>query len=486
MSSSRSAELARRVLPGTLTGRLVVVVVLLVALCGALVATATALAMRSYLTGQLDSQLAQAVARDADDGHRGDRHEGPCPLPADDQPFVHGLPIGQSTGTLTVRPGCSFIVDDHRVDPVRARVLHTVAAIPADGVPHTAELPGLGSYRIVSSGTRATGLPMGAVDHAVGSLVAWELALTAGGVLLAGLVGAELVRRTLRPLRQVAATAHTVATQPLHAGEPSLRTRVAQPLTDPTTEVGQVGSALNTLLDHVDAALTARHRSEEQVRQFVADASHELRTPLATIQGYAELSRRTPEDAAALSAAMQRVSGESARMAALVEDLLLLARLDAGRPLATEEVDVTRLLLETVSDARVVAPEHRWRLDLPEQPVTLIGDDARLRQVVVNLLTNARVHTPAGTTVTVGATGDADVVRISVHDDGPGMPPGLAPRAFERFTRGDSSRTRTSGGSGLGLSLVAAITEALGGSVALTSVPGDTTFSVELPRRGTR
>ncbi|MGN6252314.1 MAG: sensor histidine kinase [Marmoricola sp.] len=486
MSSSRPAEAVRRVAPTTLTGRLVVVVVLLVALCGVLVATVTALAMRSYLTGQVDDQLRQAVARDADGGPGADPDDARarlCPLDAGAQPFGHGLPIGQSAGTLTVRPGCSFIVDDHTLQALSASVQLSVSRVPADGVPHTTDLPGLGSYRVVSTGSRATGLPMRAVDHAVGSLVWWELALTGAGVLLAGLGGAELVRRTLRPLRAVAATAHEVATQPLDTGDPSIRTRVPAPLTDPATEVGQVGAALNTLLDHVGAALTARHRSEEQVRQFVADASHELRTPLSTIQGYAELSRRTPEDAAALAAAMRRVEGESERMAALVEDLLLLARLDAGRPLASEPVDVTHLLLETVSDARVVAPEHRWRLELPDEPVTMTGDGARLRQVVVNLLANARVHTPAGTTVTVRARQDDGRVRVEVHDDGPGLPPGLVPRAFERFARGDSSRTRASGGTGLGLSLVAAITEALGGSVGVASVPGDTTFTVLLPRR---
>ena len=171
-------------------------------------------------------------------------------------------------------------------------------------------------------------------------------------------------------------------------------------------------------------------------------------------------------------------------MTALVEDLLLLARLDAGRPLEREPVDLTRLLLEAVSDARVVAPDHRWRLDLPDDAVEVTGDAHRLHQVVTNLINNARRHTPAGTTVTVGARprpAEGEDVQITVHDDGPGIPDGLHGRVFERFTRGDTSRTRASGGAGLGLSLVQAITGAHGGFAAMDSRPGDTTFTISLP-----
>jgi two-component system OmpR family sensor kinase len=253
-------------------------------------------------------------------------------------------------------------------------------------------------------------------------------------------------------------------------------------LTDEQSEVGQVGAALNTLLDHIDEALAARHKSEQQVRQFVADASHELRTPLATIHGYAELSRRTPEDAEALLLALGKVETEADRMSDLVADLLLLARLDSGRPLAREDVDLTRLLLEAVADARVIAPGHKWQLALPDEPVTVVGDDARLHQVITNLLNNARSHTPAGTTVTVTARVQDEQVVVEVHDDGPGLPPELGDEVFDRFTRGDSSRTRASGGAGLGLSLVSAIAEAHHGTATVRSRPGDTTFTVTLPR----
>jgi two-component system OmpR family sensor kinase len=237
--------------------------------------------------------------------------------------------------------------------------------------------------------------------------------------------------------------------------------------------VGQVGAALNILLDHVETSLAARQRSEQQVRQFVADASHELRTPLATIAGYAELARRQPE---ATATALEKVESESARMTSLVEDLLLLARLDSGRPLADDIVDLTKLLLEAVADARVRAPGHVWRLVLPEEPVEVRGDTHRLHQVATNLLTNAHHHTPPGTTVTVTGRPDGFVV----HDDGPGFPAHLTDHAFERFVRADEARTST-GGAGLGLALVDAIVTAHGGRIVLQSSNEDTSVAVHLP-----
>jgi two-component system OmpR family sensor kinase len=319
-------------------------------------------------------------------------------------------------------------------------------------------------------------------DEAISTLVLRVVLLAVAAVLIAAVAGRWLVRRQLRPLRDVAATAHEVTALPLSSGEIGTTVRVPEALTDERTEVGAVGAALNTMLQHVEHALDERHRSELQVRQFVADASHELRTPLTTIHGYAELTRRThPVDPEQLALAMGKVEAEATRMSGLVEDLLLLARLDAGRPLARDEVDLTRLVLETVGDARVVSPEHRWLLDLPEEPVVVPGDEQRLHQVVTNLLNNARRHTPPGTSVRVGVRQDGSDVLVSVEDDGPGMPPELVASAFERFTRGDSSRTRESGGAGLGLSLVQAITAAHGGTVTVTSRPGRTRFEVRLP-----
>jgi two-component system OmpR family sensor kinase len=232
----------------------------------------------------------------------------------------------------------------------------------------------------------------------------------------------------------------------------------------------------------VASALEARHDSETRVRHFVADASHELRTPLAAIRGYAELARRgrdaVPPD---IAHALRRVESESARMTTLVEDLLLLARLDSGRPLATAPVDLSRLVADVVSDAHVAGPEHHYRLALPAEPVLVTGDGPRLHQVIANLLTNARTHTPPGCTVTASVATDRGAAVLTVADDGPGIPAELLPEVFERFARGDTSRSRAAGSTGLGLAIVAAVVAAHHGTVEVASRPGATVFTVRLP-----
>ncbi len=475
--------------PTTLTARLVTTAVALVAVVCLLVAAVTTLAMRSYLNHRLDDEVLRALGRtarpDPDRGHKGpDGHELPN-LPDD---ITSGGFFGQGEDTLIawIGDGRGLVLTRSGGYQVLSRsALARLGAVPPDGRGHDVEVPAVGDYRVRATTTDAgqrlvVGLPSREVSGLLASLLAWELLLALAGTAGAATIGTVLVRRQLRPLREVAATAHEVATTPLSTGAISLTTRVPDELTDERTEVGRVGAALNTLLTHVGRALDDRHRSEQQVRQFVADASHELRTPLTTIHGYAELSRRNPDDADLLRSSMTKVEGEADRMGGLVDDLLLLARLDAGRPLARDEVDLTRLLLEVVADARVVAPGHVWHLELPDQPVTVTGDDRRLHQVVTNLLNNARRHTPSGTTVTVSLHKSSGAT-VRVHDDGPGLPSDLVTRAFERFTRGDSSRTRASGGAGLGLSLVQAIVNAHGGSVAVASTPGDTSFTVHLP-----
>jgi two-component system OmpR family sensor kinase len=256
------------------------------------------------------------------------------------------------------------------------------------------------------------------------------------------------------------------------------------PDADPRTEVGQLGAAFNRMLGHVENALARRQASEARLRRFAADASHELRTPLAAIRGYAELARRQPDTLPPeVEHALGRVESESARMSALVEDLLLLARLDAGRPLESEPVDLTRLAIDVTSDARAAGPDHRWQLELPEGPVLVPGDDLRLHQALANLLSNARTHTPAGTTVTVavGSSPERDAAELTVTDDGPGIPAELQPDLFERFVRGDSSRSRAAGSTGLGLSIVAAVVAAHNGTVSVTSEPGRSRFLITLP-----
>jgi two-component system OmpR family sensor kinase len=469
-------------LPRTLTARLVAVAVLLVAFAGLLIGTATTLAMRSQLTQQLDDELRASIGRGFGGPGRGELPPEQFDDDSDDRPFLgqgYGAVLGHvaadGTGYAGVVAGDEGDVRPRSLDAAQVRPLISVAGEPE---PRTVTLADLGSYRVLSRASERGGydlaaLPTADLDQTLEDLVRLELLATLLGVLAATGAGTWVVRRQLAPLRDVAATAHRVAELPLASGAIDIGERVPARLTDERTEVGQVGSALNAMLDHVEASLDQRHRSEQQVRQFVADASHELRTPLATIAGYTELARNRPETT---PTALAKVETESARMTGLVEDLLLLARLDAGRPLERTQADLSRLLLEAVDDARVVDRDRSWRLALPDEPITVTGDAARLHQVVTNLLTNARKYTPAGSTVTVTGTPHG----FTVHDDGPGFPADLAPRAFERFVRGDAARTRA-GGAGLGLSLVEAIVEAHGGSVSLASAPGDTTITVRLP-----
>jgi two-component system OmpR family sensor kinase len=478
----------RALLPRTLTARLVVTAVALVAVVGILVAASATFAMRSYLTDQLDGKVRDALER-TDRDLRG----------VPDGPGEIGGPSGKLPGTLTaVVPADTssatvgvILTEQLGSTQLKQSAVAGLRNVTGDEQGHSITVAGT-HYRVMvkkdtAGNALVVGLPTADIDNTTNSMLRWFALLTLLGVGIAGILGTLLVRRQMRPLYAVAETAREVSTQDLSTGETAIENRVPDDLTDEQSEVGQVGAALNTLLDHIDEALAARHKSEQQVRQFVADASHELRTPLATIHGYAELSRRQltgagPEDAEALLLALGKVETEADRMSDLVSDLLLLARLDSGRPLASEDVDVTRLLLEAVADARVLAPDQKWQLALPDEPVTVVGDAARLHQVVTNLLNNARSHTPAGTTVTVAAQSRDEQVTIEVHDDGPGLPSDLVGEAFDRFTRGDSSRTRASGGAGLGLSLVSAIAEAHGGTAAVTSRPGDTTFMVTLPR----
>jgi two-component system, OmpR family, sensor kinase len=334
-----------------------------------------------------------------------------------------------------------------------------------------------------------TGLALSSTQHTIDLVLLAEL--VAFGVVLVLAIGSGiwLIRLSLRPLHRVAATATQVAELPLESGDVALPEGV--PDTDPRTEVGQLGAAFNRMLGHVERALGRRAASEARLRRFAADASHELRTPLSAIRGYAELALRhpgpVPEE---VTHALGRVQSESARMSVLVDDLLLLARLDAGRPLERDAVDLSRLCIDVTSDARVARPDHRWQLDLPDDPLVVPGDEHRLHQVLANLLSNAGKHTPAGTTVTVTLTDPDPVlagsVTITVHDDGPGIAAELIPELFERFTRADTSRWRaddSSGAStGLGLAIVDAVVTAHGGTITVSSQPGDTRFTIRLPR----
>lgn len=461
------------------TRMVAVLLALLLATC-AVVAVVSAFALRRFLVERLDQQLRAA----------GQRYSVSLEHPNDDDADNDRFDsvIGQPTGTLGARAangritaigivgGAAEIEDDDR----------TALAHLRPGGPRTIHLPHLGEYRVLATVGRdhdllITGLPAHGVDETIGHLAVIEVIVFGAAVVVAGSAGALCVRLSLRPLRRVASTALRVSDLPLASGEVALSERVPNP--GPGTEVGQVAEAFNHMLEHVESALTERHASEDRLRHFVADASHELRTPVAVIGSHADYALHTATDLPEqVQQALRRISAEAGRMGHLVDDLLLLARLDAGRPLASDEVDLTRLVIDAVSDARVTAADHHWQLDLPAEPVMLRGDQHTLHQALSNLLANARTHTPPGSTVIVTVEPTTDgIVRLRVRDDGPGIPPGVLPHVFERFVRADSARSHTSGNAGLGLSIVAAIVHAHGGRVEVASEPGRTEFTISLP-----
>jgi two-component system OmpR family sensor kinase len=336
-------------------------------------------------------------------------------------------------------------------------------------------------YRVLAqavqpSGTLIVATPLNEVQTTLRRLVGVELFVSLIVLALVAGLALWLVRLGLQPLQGIGETAGAIA-----AGDLSRRVEPAEE----RTEVGRLGLALNAMLAQIEAAFEERRRSEERLRRFVGDASHELRTPLTSIRGYAELFRRgadsRPED---LAKSMARIEAEAARMGVLVDDLLLLARLDQGRPLERERVDLSQVATEAVEAARAIEPARTIDLDV-DGPADIIGDEGRLRQVIDNLLDNARVHTPAAAAVHVAVAIDGDDAVLTVADEGPGIAPEVAGRLFERFYRGDPARSRETGGAGLGLSIVAAIVESHGGTVK--AVPRDgtgTTFEVRLPGSG--
>ena len=462
------------------------------------ISAATELALLHHLVRQLDGQLAGTSYRSAllypepkRPGWRQSHSYYPSPGPG---PRFLDAP-GQPAGMVAAVISKGKIVDAGYLTSTGARAaVSPTAQAQLEGIaggrkPVTLDLDGLGRYRVVAAPSRSggdiiiSGLSMSTVDATMLRMLIILVIVTLIALTAATIAGAVIIRRALTPLRRLAQTASRVADLPLARGEVELPVRVPESDANPYTEVGQLGSALNRMLDHIAAALSARQASETRVRQFVADASHELRTPLAAIRGYTELTQRMGDDREAVAQAMSRVASETARMTRLVEDLLLLARLDSGRPLEREPVDLTRLAVDAVSDAHAAGPDHQWELDLPEEPVVVTGDAARLHQVVTNLLANARIHTAAGTVVTTRLTAEPAHSVLQVIDNGPGIPAELQSEVFERFARGDSSRSRKGGSTGLGLAIVSAVVKAHNGSITVNSSPGHTEFTVRLPSR---
>ncbi|MBH0117337.1 HAMP domain-containing protein [Salinibacterium sp. NG253] len=477
--------------PLSLRNRLVLGSAALIALAAVLIGVVSVLALQGFLVNRLDVQLESAANRSQGALDIRDTNDPAQPPPARDYLALPGQSEGTIAGLVSSSGQITAGVLGNRgaSAPLTDEQLEILAALAEIDEPTTVSLGGdLGDYRAIASHNAATGeslivaLPLSDVRATVLQLTTLVVGIGLLAIVIAAIAGAIAVRFALRPLERVASTATRVSELQLDRGAVALAERVPADDADPRTEVGQVGSALNRLLEHVASALSAREASEKKVRSFVADASHELRTPLASIRGYAELTRRgsheIPDDVAH---AIGRIESESVRMTGLVESLLLLARLDEAAPVEHASVDLSRLLIDAVGDAHVAGPDHVWELELPDDAIVVSGDSARLHQVVANLLANARVHTPAGTTVTACLMLEAGRAVIEIRDTGPGIAKELQATVFERFVRGDSSRSRAAGSTGLGLAIVAAVIEAHGGSSSVTSEPGNTVFRIELP-----
>jgi len=454
--------------------RLVLVAVGLAAIGLMVAGVATRYALERFLIQRVDQQASPTTLHQVADGVAGD---GPPQAAVGLLPtgsFATVIPACPTCHTLDYSPGDTAAdADDHQHLAVQAPYGYSttddyrIVVVPVHRVdPNN---PATANARLVVA------MPLSDVNSTLNRLALLEFLI---GLAVLGAIGGlayVLVRRELQPLQRIEDTAAAIA-----AGDLSRRVEEA----DPATEIGSLGRSLNEMLAQIEEAFDQRSRSERRLRRFVADASHELRTPLTSVRGFAELFRRgaaeRPDD---LALAMSRIEQEAARMSLLVDDLLLLAQLDQGRPLEHEPVDVAALVTELVDDHRMLHAE--WPIELTiESAGPIEGDEPRLRQALGNLLANIRAHTPAGTAVHVDVAPVEDGVQVEVADDGPGLPPGLVDQVFERFVRADPSRTRASGGTGLGLSIVASIVAAHGGRVsAANGDNGGARFTIVLPDR---
>jgi len=444
---------------------------------------ATFTSLHSVLVKQLDDQLL-GIHDQVDATILNPGGEGPGPGGR----FQAGLPLG-TYGEITTRSGSPELQPIEVV--LRGTTVSSHPVLPSrltpgsDSAPVFYDVPGTGNvseYRVyleVAPGTAdsllVVALPLDGVDSTLHQLFLLELGVSGGVTIIVVLATFLLVRRGLRPLETMGRTARSIVATDLG--------KRVEPSSD-RTEVGRLGLAVNTMLGQLEQTFAERQRNEQRLRHFISDASHELRTPLTSVQGYAELLQRAPDmNREDLLLAMRRMEEETQRMGVLVDDLLLLARLDQGRPLQREPVDLEALVSDACADARVADPSRTitWHVGAP---LFVTGDDMRLRQVLANLLRNAIVHTPSGTPIDVTLHPDDGRAVIEVIDHGSGVPPDQRERVFERFHRADPERSGDRGGSGLGLSIVAAVVAAHDGSVRALETPGGgATFRVDLPLR---
>lgn len=499
--------------------RLIVLAGLVLILVGAGIGTASWLSVRGSLMTDLDAQLTSMTshARSGDgpgagpgaSGNTGTSGGGDDSAAAVDSALRYLFQPGVGDGALVVvdsGDGGEGLIAEAGLTRPRALSAEAIDALlevepgGASSAHESVRVPGFGAYRVVAfddgGTTTVYGVPQGNVDSAL-ERTAWTTAFVVlFGVIATAALMAVIIHRQLRDLRDVARTAREVTDLELSDGKPELALRVPAELAVPGTEVGDVGASVNRMLDHVGSALEERYRGTEQMRRFVADASHELRTPIATIRGWADLTRPYRDALPAeVTTSLGKIDSGAMRMSSLVDDLLLLARLEAGRqPTREDTVDVSSLLVELVEDVHVVNPDHAISLDVPPEALEVRGAADQVRRVVSIVLTNACVHTPPGTNVHVEALATrkpvsgqlpSDVVAIRISDDGQGIPPEIRDRVFDRFVRGDPSRTRQDGAkggsSGLGLSIAAGLVELMRGDISMSSTDAGTTFELRLP-----
>jgi two-component system OmpR family sensor kinase len=474
----------------SLRSRLVFGVVLLTALGYVASGIASQSLLRGYLQSQVDEQLTSltsstlsrvqeaGIAREVQDGDdRGKGKGKPVGRPLQRIPTttsitlldINGNIVGALGGDLNVAPVTNYVAGLKSVDVLKYK-----------NKPFTINVPG-SDFRVLavvlpnSAGTVVAAQSLAEPDKTVAKLQALYILIGLILLLIIALASRQVIRFGLRPLEDVEETAEEIASGNLSA---------RMPVAAPGTEVGRLVTSLNSMLARIEGAFAVRTESEDKLRRFVADASHELRTPITAIRGFSELHRQgavTGEKET--KELIARIENESKRMGSLVEDLLLLARLDQAREMESKPVDINKLVDDAVQSARAAGPDYPVTLHAPDTDVFTLGDELRIHQVVANLLANARTHTPAGTPITVTVSQSDDGVRIAVADQGPGLSREDQKRIFERFYRADSSRVRAKGeGSGLGLSIVDAVMRAHGGSVTVSSEQGKgATFTLHFP-----
>ena len=462
----------------SLSGRLLLGIIALVVVGLVVADSATYVLLRNSLISRVDAQLTSHSTQDTARVVIGNNcHLGPG---SPDYPTNTVAELTSPTGKVLLSCGFRPLGSTSTASPVLSGTLPN-AGTDNPAPPFTVEGTGaVDQYRVTDwpedsfNGDYVVfAIPIDDLNSTLSQLLLLEALIGVIAVVGIALMALLIIRVGLRPLDRMRAVAQDIA-----AGDLSRR---VEPATA-DTEIGRLGLALNGMLAQIESAFAVRTASENRLRRFIADASHELRTPLTSVRGYAEMLRRgaekSPEDSAV---ARRRIEEESVRMSEMVDDMLVLARLGQGRPLEVKPVDLQAIALDAVADARAVAPQREIVVDAPA-PVLVSGDDTRLRQAVGNLVRNAIVHTPADTSIQVGVAADDGVAHVTVIDHGRGLRAEERDRVFEPFYRADPSRSRDSGGAGLGLSIVAAVAAAHLGSVKVTETPGGgATFDLELP-----